>query len=252
MTAHRPRAAVAQHSIATSLALHLVPGAITTAAYVLAAGPLMARGYPALLAVLLATLLVLIPLELGYLLREARRINGSLSLDGVVLNREPLSLGQYILWPLLLFIWGFVSSALASPVDRIVGHELFSWLPSWYFVASVEQFASYSRSALMTTFVLGVMVVGFAGPIVEELYFRGYLLPRMARFGRLAPLLHGVLFSLYHFWTPWQNLSRILLSVPMAYLAWWKRNLYLPMLAHITLNTIVWIITFGAIVRSHP
>ena len=96
------------------------------------------------------------------------------------------------------------------------------------------------------------MVVGFAGPIVEELYFRGYLLPRLTRFGRWAPLLHAVLFSVYHFWTPWQNPSRILLIGPMAYVVWWKRNLYLAMLAHGALNTIVWIITFGAIVRGHP
>ena len=252
MTERQSAVAVPQHSLGRSVALHIVPGVITTAVYVLLAGPMMARGFPALLAVLLATLFVLIPLELGYLLYQAKRTNGTFSLQGVVVNRDPLPPGQYVVWPLLLFVWGFVSSALASPVDRIIGQRLFSWLPSWFFLSSAEQFAVYSHSALMTTFVVGVVVVGFAGPIVEELYFRGYLLPRLARFGRGAPLLHAVLFSLYHFWTPWQNVSRILLSASMAYVVWWKRNLYLAMLAHVTLNTIVWIITFGAIVRSHP
>ena len=47
-------------------ALHLVPGLLTTLAWVLLAPPLMARGYPSLFALLLATAGVLIPLELGY------------------------------------------------------------------------------------------------------------------------------------------------------------------------------------------
>ena len=45
---------------------------------------------------------------------------------------------------------------------------------------------------------------GVIGPVVEELYFRGFLLPRMERLGRWAPLVNATLFSIYHFWSPWQ------------------------------------------------
>lgn len=78
----------------------------------------------------------------------------------------------------------------------------------------------------------------FAGPMVEELYFRGYLLPRMTRYGRWAPLLNVTLFSLYHFWSPWSFLSRIAGVTPFAYAVWWKRNVYLGMAVHIALNAI--------------
>jgi membrane protease YdiL (CAAX protease family) len=240
-----------QHSLARSVALHLVPGVLTTAVYVVLAEPMIANGFPALFGLLLSTAFVLIPLELGYLLFRAKRTNGSLSLRGIVLYREPLPRSQYVIWPLALIVWGFASSALASPLDQLVGQRLFSWLPPWFVVSGADHFAPFSRPVLTTMLVLGVVVVGFAGPIVEELYFRGYLLPRLARFGRCAPLLHAALFSLYHFWTPWQNPSRLLLVAPMAYLVWWKRNIYLAMLAHGALNTIVWLITFGAILRAH-
>jgi len=30
-----------------------------------------------------------------------------------------------------------------------------------------------------------------------------------------------VLFSLYHFFTPWQNVGRILGLLPMVYAVWW-------------------------------
>jgi uncharacterized protein len=89
-----------------------------------------------------------------------------------------------------------------------------------------------------------------AGPIAEELYFRGFLLPRLSPLGPWAPLLNAVLFSLYHLWLPWQNLSRILLILPLAYCVWWKRNLYLGILAHCAINVLGWTLTFALVLRS--
>ena len=40
-------------------------------------------------------------------------------------------------------------------------------------------------------------------PIVEELYFRGYLLPRLSRFEEGAVAGDVKLFTVYHFWQPW-------------------------------------------------
>ena len=80
--------------------------------------------------------------------------------------------------------------------------------------------------------------MGWLGPIVEELYFRGYLLPRMEWMGRWAPLVNVSLFSLYHFWSPWQMLGRILALAPTVYAVRWKENIYLGMVVHCTLNTL--------------
>ena len=81
-------------------------------------------------------------------------------------------------------------------------------------------------------------VMNIAVPIVEELYFRGYLLPRMARWGNWAPLINVVLFSLYHFWLPWETLNRIITLLPIVFVVQWKRNIYLSILVHCLLNTI--------------
>jgi membrane protease YdiL (CAAX protease family) len=100
-----------------------------------------------------------------------------------------------------------------------------------------------------------VTLVGFAalnaviGPVVEELYFRGWLLPRMSQLGRWAPLVNVVLFSLYHLWSPWQFLSRIAGVLPFTYAVWWKRNVLLGVVVHVALNTIS-VITVVAIVAS--
>lgn len=52
------------------------------------------------------------------------------------------------------------------------------------------------------------MATGFIGPFIEELYFRGFLLPRMAWMKKWALLVEAFLFALYHIWSPWQLVTR--------------------------------------------
>jgi membrane protease YdiL (CAAX protease family) len=47
-------------------------------------------------------------------------------------------------------------------------------------------FSAIPAFALLVRFGAYLILDGFAGPIVEELYFRGYLLPRLSRCGRKA------------------------------------------------------------------
>ncbi len=60
----------------------------------------------------------------------------------------------------------------------------------------------------------------------------------MERFGRWAPLVNVSLFSLYHFWSPWQLAARILGIGPTVYAVRWKRNIYLGMVVHCSLTSI--------------
>jgi uncharacterized protein len=87
-------------------------------------------------------------------------------------------------------------------------------------------------------FLVTLVLNGIAGPVVEELYFRGYLLPRIPVARLWAPLINVVLFSLYHFFSPWQNITRIVALMLLVYAVSWKRNLYLSILVHCSLNTL--------------
>jgi hypothetical protein len=136
-------------------------------------------------------------------------------------------------------IWGVVVTGLITPVDNLILSRLFAWAPDWYALRNLLEITdSYPRDTLLVTAICAVLLNGIVGPIVEELYFRGHLLPRISRFGRLAPIVNVLLFSLYHFWTPWQFLSRVVLLAPMVYLVWWKRNITLGIIAHCLLNLI--------------
>jgi hypothetical protein len=239
-------AADEQHSAVRSVVLHLLPGALMVAFYALTAPVMRSLGFPSLMAIFLAILLVLIPFELGYLFYRARK-NGA-SLGSVVLYREPVPRGRFVALVLGLLAWSALFSLLLyPPLDAFFIENAFSWLPEWFFLA--EDFARYSAAALLVTWTLGLLTNGIAGPVVEELYFRGYLLPRISRLGAWAPLLNTVLFSLYHFFTPWQNVGRILGLLPMVYAAWWEKNIYLSMAAHVLGNVSTMLLLLPVLLR---
>ena len=68
-----------QHSVARTVVLHLLPGVLMVVFYVLAAPLVRSLGFPSLMAIYLAILLVLIPFELGYLFYRARKTRCSLA-----------------------------------------------------------------------------------------------------------------------------------------------------------------------------
>jgi len=228
-----------QHSTSQSVVLHLLPGAIATAVFVLSVPVTNALGYPSITALYLPMILTVILSELGYLLVQGRKRNGAFSLEGIAKYLEPVSGWYYVLLPILIVIWGVIVTALVSPIDNLVLTGAFAWLPDWYALRNLLDIpGTYPRQVLAVTAFLAIILNGIVGPVVEELYFRGYLLPRLSRFGGWAPLFNVVFFSLYHFWTPWNFLSRVVLLIPMVYLVWWKRNIYIGMVAHCLLNLI--------------
>ncbi|MGD8633490.1 MAG: type II CAAX endopeptidase family protein [Anaerolineales bacterium] len=242
---------IEQHGLGRSILLHLVPGGLITAFYALTARPIIKAGYPAIVALMLGILFILIPVELGYLLYQGRKRNGLVSLEGIVLYRETLPVWQYVVLVTGLLAWAGLLFAYATPVDNFFIDNFFAWIPEWYFFADfTEGLSQYSNSTIIVTIGLTLVLNGIAGPIVEELYFRGYLLPRISRYGWWAPVLNAVLFSIYHFFSPWQNLIRILALLPMTIVTQWKRNIYIGMWQHVLLNTIGVLLAIGLLLSG--
>lgn len=236
-----------QHSLRQSLTLHLLPGALGSLAFVLCAPFFLAKGYPTILAFLIAASLVITPFQLGYLLWQAKRTTGKFSIASVVDLREALPKWQYIVFPLGMVIWAFLVSGVTGVLDSIISNAWFNWLPDWYSILDIEQLQAFPRDVLVVTFWIGLVLNGFIGPIVEELYFRGHLLPRLPATGTWSPLINISLFSLYHLWAPAQFFSRIIALLPWGYVALRKRNIYLVMITHCAVNVLGWMLNWGRI-----
>lgn len=226
-----------KHSTIRSIGLHLLPGALITAFFFLAGPFLIQAGFPPILSLYLAILLILIPFELGFLLYQGKKRNGRYSLDGVVLFRERTPILPMIAVIVVLYLWGSLVFTLLTTWDTFVARTFFAWFPDWSFPFNLLGDSSqYSKAGLSVTIFAGFLLNGIAGPVVEELYFRGYLLPRIPASKGWAALINILLFSLYHFFSPWQNLTRILIFLPLGYAVASKRNIFIGMWIHCLLN----------------
>jgi membrane protease YdiL (CAAX protease family) len=117
--------------------------------------------------------------------------------------------------------------------------KIFDFIPDWF---REEKTNIFEIKYLGLTVVLGLLFDGIIVPIVEELYFRGFLLPRMQIFGKAAPLINVILFSIYHFFTPWKNISRIIALLPCVYWVWLKKDIKTGIIVHCLGNIIGWVL----------
>lgn len=227
---------ISQHSLGTTVAYHLTPGVAILVVYMLVTPFLRKLGLPSVMALWLMCLLVLVPLELGILYWQGKKRNGKFSLEGIVLNRGKTPVAQFALWTFVALAAAVLCFPLFGTLDGVL-QKLFSWLPGWFFFSS-EDLSGYSKGLQFVNW-LGILVVGgIIAPYVEELYFRGFLLPRMDWMKKWAPLVEAFLFALYHFWLPWQLVTRFLAVLPLVYIVHWKKNLRIGVATHWLLNSI--------------
>ena len=228
-----------QAIVLESVGLHVLPGVLTTAAFLLFKPLLDPSGYPPLLAFLLAVLLVDLPVLLGVMLIAGKRQSGRYSLEGVVPYREKVSWKTFALVFVGTFVVVYILIMGVTPLSNVLAEGVFSWLPDWMFLDEQAQYQAYNKRALLLTFALQLVVTGVALPWVEELYFRGYLLPRLSRYGRWAPVLGGLLFGLYHVWQLFSFPTVFLLGVALGYVVWWKRDIRISIGLHVVANSLV-------------
>jgi hypothetical protein len=220
-----------KHSTTQSILFHLLPGILVGGFYFLARQPVARLGYPSVFAQMLAFALVLVPLELGFLLVKAKKMTGRFRLRGILGYRNSIPGWQYAVWPILIFLVVGAVFTLLKPVDAVLQTRLFYWMPD----INSGLDGQYSRPILIVTYTLFLIFNVFLAPIVEELYFRGYLLPRMQ--GRLAPLLHSFLFAAVHTFTPWMLITRTVGLLPLIF-GTTRKNLYVGMIVHILANSV--------------
>jgi uncharacterized protein len=229
---------VAQHSLPVSVILHLLPGFIALWVYILLIRPFERIGFPSYMAWLVANALINIPFEWGVMLYAGHKRNGRLSLEGVVLNREPMRLTTILWTTVLVFLSVLVLYLLSGPATYWTQTNLFAWLPVWFEMNDGSLGGSYPTTNLVIFNLLNIIVLIFGIAITEEFYFRGYLLPRLSRFGLWSVLINSFLFAFYHFTSLVALIQRTLFTLPLAFAAYKKRNLTPSILVHIIANIV--------------
>ncbi len=184
--------------------------------------------------------LVLVPIELGIILLASKREYGKYSLRSAFDAQEKIPFWQIILIVAIFFGVTGLLSAFFTPVENRIFSEirgdLLSNMPAGFDWTNLEYIKSFPKSTVILTCIYYALFNVFIGPITEELFFRGYLTSHYKKQNSFTPILIAILFSLYHFWLPFNNLFRILAFAPVAYVAYKKRNLYISVCFHCLCN----------------
>ena len=208
--------------------------------YYLIRQPLHNLGYPSMMALVLVAIFILIPVEVGILLLHGKKTTGKYTLKGVISYRKPVVWWQILIAVVLVVVAMAVVFTAMKPIDAYLQKTIFSWLPTMD--SGLD--GTYSKSALLLTYILMTIFGVFLAPTIEELYFRGFLLPRMP--SKFSNLLHTFLFAIYHMWTPWMFVTRMFGMLPLVF-AVKKKNLSVGIISHILINSLDAIVAFAFI-----
>lgn len=233
------RLAADRHGLPTIVVLHLAPGVAFTAAALGLGRLAAARGLPPVFGLLAASAGVLVPLELGLMAAAGRRRSGRWSLRAAVGLPTRLPARRLLLVGTATFAWAATVFVMTAPVGEALRGALFAgWPAELDYAGHLSAPDRYSRTLLATAWALGLVVTSVAVPVVEECYFRGFLLPRLAHLGRWAPVVNTVLFAAYHLWSPWQIPTRVVALLPLVRATWRTRCLRLAIGVHVGLNLV--------------
>lgn len=225
---------IKQMSMLQILLYHLLPGIPILLLTILFSNPDLGFGLPVVLALMLAVMIGLIPVQLLIIKLTAKRQGARLK--EMITFSEKLPIAQYIALAVVCFLAAGLIFTFFADIEYTLW-ENFSFMPDWLRTDKyiIENSA---MGILWLTVIMNFAFNGLLGPIIEEFYFRGFLLPRMNRLGKAAPLINAVLFSLYHFFSPWEIVTRILAFLPIGYTVWYKKNIYFSMVVHCALNLV--------------
>jgi len=225
---------IKQMSITQIILYHLLPGVPILLLAILFANPNWGFGMSSFLALMFAIMFGLVPVQLFIIALTAKK-QGVKFMD-VISYTKKTPIIKFLLWTAPSFgVMGLAFMVLSN-----IEHNLwtnFTLMPDWF---RLDKFVleDHNINILRLTAVMNIVFNGLLGPIVEEFYFRGFLMPRMAKLGKSAPLVNSALFSLYHFFTPWEIITRIIGVTPLAYAVWYNKDIRIGIVLHCAGNLV--------------
>lgn len=225
-------------SLTKVIILIFVPTTILTTVYVILGH--VQETIPSLLLFFALALFILFPIELAVVLCASKKEFGSYSVRSAFVNQEKTNWKKTLLYGFLLFGFAGIVSATVGPLEILittpVSNKLAEIMPTYFDWYNMENLRQYPKNTLLLTcFAYGILNV-LVGPVIEELYFRGYLTSKISNLGKWSPVIITVLFSLYHLWLPLQNIFRICAFLPASYIAWKEKNIYISIVFHCLCN----------------
>ncbi|GHU54457.1 hypothetical protein FACS1894132_09120 [Clostridia bacterium] len=228
-------AKIEKHSIPKTLFLHITPGLINFTAILLFLPLVQHFGLASPTAGYLMIPFAMVSVQLGILLYTSKKKTKNYNIFNIMPYKNKSRTAEYLIFVVIIVAWGVLTARILEPFETNIRDSLFAFVPDNIALRNI-QLAQFSKNGLIFTAILGVIFNGIIAPISEELYFRGFLLPRINLPPIGAVILNAALFSLYHFFSPWNFFSRFILMVPIYYWVMKKSDIRFSLIAHIIGN----------------
>lgn len=229
---------IKKHTAFQTLLLHLLPGLVLLLVMIILipfAKWLGFGGLEGYFAGNLGIIVAMLPLQFGILLYTAKKIERTDQISKLIPFQEKSKPWEYLIFILVILAWSLVVSALLSPLENGLRDGLFRFIPDAVAMRNIDV-SALPKDKLIFLACFSIFANGIIAPVIEELYFRGYLLPRINLSPKLAVLANAALFSAYHFFSPWYFFSRLLMMLPIYYWVMKRKNIRFSLIAHLIAN----------------
>jgi len=216
--------------------LHLLPGVGLYLVF-LALNAIVSRlGGTTYLALILAIPLALLPLLLGIMLVWSWKTTGAVSLRVVTANLGHAPVYTVFGYALALFLLLAIVSLGTAAISVWIQGNLSWGVEALRSQTVAQQIAESSSFERRLTFAAALIFSGIVAPVVEEIYFRGFLLPRIGFLGDAAPVVNSFLFALQHFYMPWNVPAIFVMWIPIAMIVRKQGDLRIGVVVHCLIN----------------
>jgi len=149
------------------------------------------------------------------------------------------------LWAFGLFAFGIVTMFGFSFIGKLLA-SIPLLTPPGYFPSEINPLKAAIPNTFMGTevhgqwgYAIGYFVGWFFNIFGEELLWRGYMLPRQQlQYGKWTWIIHGLLWTGWHFFWKWNLLSILPIALAIPFVAQKTRNSWIGIIAHGLLNLI--------------
>jgi hypothetical protein len=223
--------------------LQIAPGLASLPVFALLAWMFSKQGVPNIFALTVTIIMIEVPLCWAIMVHRVRRETGQFRFKDAFPWTQSIPWWQYFVIgvPVGLFSM-FMIIGVGPRVEAVFLSGAFSWVPDWFVMRTDPgMFATLSRAMLMTLWALMLFGMLIAGGITQELYSRGFLLPRTEHLGLCAPALNALSFAMLHMIVPWSWPVFFLMALPWSYLVWWRRSVKIGLFIHVGMLGLQWI-----------
>ena len=184
--------------------------------------------------------IILVPIELGIILFSSKKEYGTYSLKSAFVGQEKVAIWKTFVIAFVFFGIAGLLFIFVAPIENNFFAEIrtsiLNYLPLGFDWTNYEYLKSFPKPILILTCVYYSFFNVLLAPITEELFFRGYLTSHYEKQSIFTPIFISILFSLYHFWLPFNNVFRILTFTPIIYIGYKKKNFVVCIFFHCLCN----------------